>query len=189
MTWPDTSSAGLLAKLLMPNGTIVTGADTGTAAAGTFEPTALHVGRLMFNTAAGTNFQGDIAEILIYNALLSETDQQSVFSFLGNKYGVLSSDQTGGDFDGDGDVDGADFVAWQTHFPTTGGATLSQGDGNNDGNVDGADFAIWQDTFPTNAGQGVTPVPEPFSVFLLVIGVPILSAVRLRRRHVSWGRE
>ncbi|MCC7087484.1 MAG: hypothetical protein IT427_20970, partial [Pirellulales bacterium] len=33
-----------------------------------------------------------------------------------------------GDFDSDGDVDGADFVAWQTHFPTASGATLADGD-------------------------------------------------------------
>src|SRR5262249_16207911 len=45
-----------------------------------------------------------------------------------------------GDFDGDGDVDGADFVAWQTHFPTASGATRADGDADGDGDVDGADF-------------------------------------------------
>src|SRR5262249_1660109 len=30
-----------------------------------------------------------------------------------------------GDFDGDNDVDGADFVAWQTNFPKASGATLA----------------------------------------------------------------
>ncbi|MCC7083803.1 MAG: hypothetical protein IT427_02220 [Pirellulales bacterium] len=58
-----------------------------------------------------------------------------------------------GDFDGDGDVDGADFVAWQTHFPTASGATLAGGDADGDGDVDGADFVSWQTNFP------FTPTP------------------------------
>lgn len=55
-----------------------------------------------------------------------------------------------GDFDSDGDVDGADFVAWQTHFPTAAGATLATGDADADGDVDGADFVVWQTHFPTS---------------------------------------
>jgi hypothetical protein len=53
-----------------------------------------------------------------------------------------------GDFDLDGDVDGADFVAWQTNFPKASGATRSQGDADGDADVDGADFVVWQTNFP-----------------------------------------
>ncbi|MCC7084374.1 MAG: hypothetical protein IT427_05140, partial [Pirellulales bacterium] len=38
-----------------------------------------------------------------------------------------------GDFNGNGEVDGADFVAWQTHFPKASGALLSDGDADGDG--------------------------------------------------------
>lgn len=48
------------------------------------------------------------------------------------------------DFTGDGKVDGLDFLAWQSHFPTTSGATHAGGDANGDGRVDGLDFLIWQ---------------------------------------------
>jgi ELWxxDGT repeat protein len=58
------------------------------------------------------------------------------------------------DFDGDGDVDGADFVAWQTNFPKASGATLAQGDADGDGDVDGADFVVWQTNFPTSPSGG-----------------------------------
>lgn len=86
-----------------------------------------------------------------------------------------------GDFDGDGDADGADFVAWQTNFPLGSGATTSQGDADGDLDVDGADFALWQASFPASAG--VTPVPEPLSIQMTVIGVILAaSALRLRRR-------
>ncbi|MCC7086779.1 MAG: right-handed parallel beta-helix repeat-containing protein [Pirellulales bacterium] len=59
-----------------------------------------------------------------------------------------------GDFDGDSDVDGADFVIWQTHFPMANGAMPTDGDGDCDGDVDGADFVIWQTHFPTAPGPG-----------------------------------
>src|SRR5690606_32450705 len=54
---------------------------------------------------------------------------------------VVGGTAVPGDFNGDGNVDGADFVIWQTNFPNnSGAASLDQGDANGDGNVDGADF-------------------------------------------------
>ncbi|MCC7084995.1 MAG: putative Ig domain-containing protein [Pirellulales bacterium] len=63
-----------------------------------------------------------------------------------------------GDFDSDGDVDGADFVAWQTNFPKSSGATLAQGDADSDADVDGADFVVWQTNFPTTPSAGALGV-------------------------------
>jgi hypothetical protein len=74
-----------------------------------------------------------------------------------------------GDFDADGDVDGADFVAWQTNFPTATGATLAQGDADGDADVDGADFVVWQTNFPFTPAPGASPIPEPNSVVLMAI--------------------
>jgi glucose/arabinose dehydrogenase len=83
----------------------------------------------------------------------------------------LTSSVIPGDFDGDTDVDGADFVVWQTNFPQTGGATLAMGDANADGNVDGADFAIWQTHFPTAPSSSSPSVPEPASVGLMLLAI------------------
>ena len=47
------------------------------------------------------------------------------------------------DFDGNGSIDGRDFLAWQRGFGTT-NATPSDGDANGDGIVDGGDLAVWQ---------------------------------------------
>lgn len=79
------------------------------------------------------------------------------------------------DFDGDGDVDGADFLVWQRGFGITGTATLGQGDANNDKNVDSADLAIWRNQFGTGTGVsslGSIAVPEPATwiASLLLIG-------------------
>jgi autotransporter-associated beta strand protein len=84
----------------------------------------------------------------------------SYFSGTGQLH-VLAGALHPGDFDSDGDVDGADFVAWQTHFPTPSGATLADGDADGDGDVDGADFVVWQTNFPFSPGPATSPVPEP----------------------------
>jgi hypothetical protein len=85
-----------------------------------------------------------------------------------------------GDFDGDGDVDGADFVSWQTNFPKSTGATLAQGDADSDGDVDGADFVVWQTNFPFTPSPGLaSAVPEPSGMALaLAAGAIAIVAAR-----------
>jgi hypothetical protein len=91
-----------------------------------------------------------------------------------------------GDFDSDGDVDGADFVAWQTNFPKATGATLSQGDADGDHDVDGADFVVWQTNFPYNSAPGASPVPEPASIYLvLALAVGVVAIRRLQASRTA----
>lgn len=90
-----------------------------------------------------------------------------------------------GDFDLDRNVDGADFVAWQTHFPTASGATVPDGDADWDGDVDGADFVVWQTNFPYPPGSAVA-VPEPQPMLLAIIGGFGLSILCWQRR--GWHR-
>jgi hypothetical protein len=80
-----------------------------------------------------------------------------------------------GDFDGDEDVDGADFVAWQTNFPKASGAMPAQGDADFDGDVDGADFVVWQTHFPSTPTPAASPVPEPQAWLLGLLAVAGLS--------------
>jgi hypothetical protein len=77
-------------------------------------------------------------------------------------------------------VDGADFVAWQTNFPTATGAVYAQGDADFDGDVDGADFVVWQTNFPFPTGPGTSPVPEPGTLLLGAIAAVGLLAIRRR---------
>jgi hypothetical protein len=62
---------------------------------------------------------------------------------------VVSRTSSGlpGDFNGDGFVNGADFLIWQQNYGKIGGATLAMGDANGDGNVTGADFLVWQENY------------------------------------------
>jgi hypothetical protein len=94
------------------------------------------------------------------------------------------SSATPGDFDGDGDVDGADFVTWQTHFPATGDMTAATGDADSDGDVDGADFVVWQTNFSNTPGTAAATVPEPPAFLLAVFAI-----VAVRSLFVSCLRE
>jgi hypothetical protein len=67
-----------------------------------------------------------------------------------------------GDFDGDGDVDGADFLIWQRDTSV-------------------GDLADWQDNFGTaSLAEAVAAVPEPNSICLLALGLFGLLGVRRR---------
>jgi len=92
------------------------------------------------------------------------------------------------DFDGDGIIDGSDFLLWQRQLGTTGlfPLAIQEGDGNGDGVVDGADLSLWENSFgaalPHLTAKSVT-VPEPTTAALLTsIAVFFGSYRRLSRR-------
>jgi hypothetical protein len=123
------------------------------------------------NTTIQDAFRGDVDDPRLYNHALSITEIRALAGL------------KPGDFDGDKDVDGADFVAWQTNFPKETGATLGEGDADGDGDVDGADFVVWQTNFPFTPGPGASTIPEPTAVVLAVLGVIGCCAVSRRRRN------
>jgi hypothetical protein len=85
------------------------------------------------------------------------------------------------DFDGDGDVDGADFLTWQRGLGLSGAAaTNAAGNANGDAIIDGADLTIWRNEFGTPAVAAVGAVPEPSAA--LLVGVGLAAAAVLRRR-------
>jgi len=51
------------------------------------------------------------------------------------------------DFDGDNDIDGADFLAWQRGFNKPSNVMKEDGDADDDGDVDGDDLGFWQAQF------------------------------------------
>ncbi|TWU28246.1 hypothetical protein [Bythopirellula polymerisocia] len=122
----------------------------------------------------------DISTLLGYNPgsilLTSNQGTKSSLSVLINPYAEMDD----ADFDGDGDVDGADFLTWQRSF---GAGTLpSVGDAQHNGNVDGQDLAVWQAQFGNTSFSSLTAVPEPSSlVFLLVLACAAAMTPRFIR--------
>jgi hypothetical protein len=132
--------------------------------------------------AATATFDGDTLTVTIVGNNEYQVDGQRWRSSLAAVIVDYTASNPGlpGDFDSDGDVDGADFVVWQTNFPSANGHTLATGDADNDGDVDAADFAAWQNSFPS--GTGTVTVPEPGTWLMLVVGGSIALAVRRRRQ-------
>jgi hypothetical protein len=81
-----------------------------------------------------------------------------------------------GDFDGDGRVNGNDFLIWQTNLGSLGG--LAQGDADGDGRVTHADLSLWQRAFAADALPRA--VPEPLGGFLAAASLVVLAAGRRR---------
>jgi hypothetical protein len=71
------------------------------------------------------------------------------------------------DFDGDGDVDGRDFLTWQRNLGTNG--TQAQGNANSTGAIDAADLAIWKQQFGAAGGFAAIPEPAGFGLALLAL--------------------
>jgi len=95
---------------------------------------------------------------------------------------VLSS----GDYDADGDVDGADFLVWQRELGST--ASLAA-DGSGNGVVDAADLALWRLSFGAgmiNAPASATP--EPSSLVVLIVGAMSIAVVARRQASVTSSR-
>lgn len=82
-----------------------------------------------------------------------------------------------GDGNGDGWVDGLDYLLWAGNFGTHPGADgdVSDGDYNDDGWVDGLDYLEWAGNFGTHAA---TNVPEPMACAMLVCGAIMIVAGR-----------
>jgi hypothetical protein len=76
-----------------------------------------------------------------------------------------------GDFNGDGSVDGADYVVWRKMAGQT--STSLAADADLNGQIDASDYAIWRSQFGRAAvgaaAAGASSIPEPCTVGLAVV--------------------
>ena len=119
----------------------------------------------------------DISNLVGYNPgsilLTNNQSTNSSLSVLINPNAELDN----ADFDGDGDVDGIDFLTWQQNVGT--GTLPSQGDAENDGDVDRFDLEVWQSQYGTPPPlAGVAAVPEP-GAMVLAISAGFAACLRL----------
>ena len=98
--------------------------------------------------------------------------------FTGEYEGIVCDPGTGGDLDGNGKVEFADFLVLSGNF---GNDVTSHADGDIDcnGKVEFADFLVLSGNFGNDVG-GAQSVPEPSGVSLLLIG---LAAIARRRQR------
>ena len=88
------------------------------------------------------------------------------------------------DFDGDLDVDGADFLTWQRNLGMTSALQLN-GDADRNGAVGGGDLAVWKGEFGSSlanfpgatSGAWIAAIPEPTSCVLAMLSAALLVAI------------
>jgi hypothetical protein len=116
-----------------------------------------------------------------YNTTVDGGDLALTFRLPTTREIVQGTIQYAGDYDGDSDVDGADFLTWQRQFGGPGSA-----DGSGNGVVDGADLQIWKNNLPgpsvAVAVPSGTAVPEPSSIALVTCAAARLASQRRRSR-------
>ncbi|HEX6963320.1 MAG TPA: GH25 family lysozyme, partial [Lacipirellula sp.] len=86
------------------------------------------------------------------------------------------------DFNADGDVDGADFLALQRGLGRTGAAAMfANGNANGDLQIDADDLAVWRSQFGAPAASSPPlAIPEPEAVILVALA---MIAAEIRRRR------
>jgi hypothetical protein len=96
----------------------------------------------------------------------------------------------GGDFDGDGDVDGNDFLRWQQNLGRPAlTAEASQGDADGDRDVDAADLATWRTNHGTAASAPIVANATAVGIAasdvaaLGQLAAPVETAGRMPRAH------
>jgi hypothetical protein len=101
----------------------------------------------------------------------------------GSVYRINTTELIAGDYDGDGDVDGADYLVWKNKY----GTADNRADGNKDGTVNVADYTVWRNNLGNTAqamggnGAGNETVPEPASAALLLPIFALFAAGRAFR--------
>jgi predicted phosphodiesterase len=123
---------------------------------------------------------GTTVHVKTYSPFLNQWDTSP-----DNYYDIALSPIIAGDYDGDGKMDGGDFLVWQRSL---GSATELAADGNENGIVDAADLAIWR----ANYGAGgplanAATVPEPAAMSLAAAAV-LVGWFRLAVRPQAIGR-
>jgi hypothetical protein len=118
----------------------------------------------------------DNVEHIYVNSLAAGTYTLKVTGVANWDYGLAwrmttAFNEPNADFDGDGVVDGSDFLVWQRNFGTLINAANADGDADGDGDVDTDDLNLYK------AGAISTPVPP--MIASLVAAVPEPSAALL----------
>ena len=144
-----------------------------------FNPTNNFIGKSQW--AADPLFNGSIADFRIFDYAL---DSQQVAE--------LIAPQSLGDFNGDGQVDLADYTVWRDHFGTA-ESTLPFGSiATGNGIVDAEEYALWVANFGENyliaaSASAATNVPEPNGIALLMLGtIGLLFNVRQKLPYTGF---
>jgi len=150
-----------------------------------FDPEGKPIGSASGSINASVGFGA--VDTGIYTVIVSEVnnDVALTYEILGTGINLLMPPSS--DFNNDGFVTGADFLAWQRGFGTP-SASPADGDANGDNNVDAADLSIWETQFggpaPLAAASSQQAVgsEQLFAVTALPAETVVVQASAVSRR-------
>ncbi|MCA9103661.1 MAG: PEP-CTERM sorting domain-containing protein [Planctomycetales bacterium] len=127
----------------------------------------------VYDNATSRNFEGFMDEAYVFNRALTAEEIGTL--------ALLNTPGLPGDGNGDGWVDGLDYLLWAGNFGSNPGVGTGPGNGdyNDDGSVDGLDYLLWAGNFGNHASG--TAVPEPGTFALCGLGLSMLLGLRRRR--------
>jgi hypothetical protein len=98
----------------------------------------------------------------------------------GNGFAYMRAEPPGvpiptGDYNGDNEVDAADYVVWRNTFGLSADPHGSGADGNGNGMIDDGDYTFWLEKFgnavpAASASIALQATPEPATILLLLLG-------------------
>jgi hypothetical protein len=102
-----------------------------------------------------------------------------------------------GDYNGNGVVDGADYVVWRDNLGRQeDNLTAAQGDGVDDDIIDELDYFIWRENFGDTSGSGTgsstssrSQVPEPGTLTFLALAAAVCLASPRKLKRLLRGRQ
>lgn len=119
------------------------------------------------------------------SSTISDAARDLAAAWADANYDALIRGPSFGDYNGDGNVDGTDFLVWQRTFGNTGDSLAA--DGNGDGVVDAYDLTIWRETFGqaaqlSSVSATAYAVPEPTAALLAFMAASVGFFVRRQAR-------
>jgi hypothetical protein len=123
-----------------------------------------------------------------FETITSAAMRNSMMERVIDYFSLLVPPEPVADFDGDGRVDGADFLAWQRGFGSA-NAVPADGDANFDGTVDAVDLAAWQLQFgsPAEATTAAAFVGATAELLASEELTPAASSISLHDRNALAG--
>lgn len=122
------------------------------------------------NLPGGANVTGSFGRADVRLAM-DDDGELYVLSKMDGMIRAIVGPKANADFDGDGFIDGTDFLIWQRGYGSPG--SLASGDANSDGIVNTSDLEIWQLQYGETGGDitASQAIPEPATAALLLVFV------------------
>ena len=109
------------------------------------------------------------------NSIVAIQSVDGLQSTLSTSLRVVVDNRIFGDANGNGIVDGADYIVWADNFLKPNRLGPQQGDFNWNGVVDATDYVLWADHFTPSAVPAAVPNAEPVAASVTTIQ-PVLAA-------------